>query len=375
MKIIGVALLEGDRDVVFPGPYLEAWAEPDLGSRMDFFRVSLIRIDTDEGIVGYGPHSGGLDEGVRKALIGRDPLKIGQFWYDYMDWHGESVDRSSYGGIYIALWDIAGKAAGLPISVMLGAKNDKMPVYAATTRLQDKEAQVETVLQLQSEGFRAVKLRMHRQNFRDDLVVMEAASRACPDLFLMVDANQNNFARGYNYWDMETSSLVARELQAMGFALLEEPRPRNDVEGLAKLAAENDILIAGGEHSPNIHAFSDHIKCNAYDVLQPDPIIGDFGISGLQKLGTISEYLGKQFMPHVCSLGSFALSFAAALHVVSNFPNCPYLEFPHDPPFVTIQSQQFYINQQFKPDKDGCVKLPLAPGLGLEVYEDAIFER
>jgi len=371
MKITNIEVLEGKRDISFPAPYYPAWTAPG-GRPSSSFRVTLLRISTDEGICGYGPFWGRVDDFIRNYLIGSDPLLIERFWFDCMNGREGGLGRSSCGAIDIALWDIAGKAAGLPISKLLGAKDDRVPVYAATSRLLDGDELAELALEIQAQGFRAIKLRMHRQCFKDDLAAVGAVREACPDMFIIVDANQNNRSVGYNYWDLPTAELVARELQAMGVAILEEPRGRYDMEGLSKLSENNAIRISGGEHSANIHEFREHLLRGTYGVIQPDPIIGDIGVTGMRKLGVISEYLGRQFMPHVCGLGAFALSFAAAVQVVSTLSNCPYLEFNHDPPFLTPDNQQFYINEKFTVGSDGCVGVPQAPGLGVEVLEDAI---
>ncbi|MCL2058985.1 MAG: mandelate racemase/muconate lactonizing enzyme family protein [Oscillospiraceae bacterium] len=370
MKIINVEVVGGKKEIALPAPYLAAWDSPG-GRPIRSFRASVVKVSTDEGIVGYGPCFGRLDASIREYLIGTDPLLVEQFWHDFMSGRVGTMGGFT-GGVDTALWDIAGKAAGLPISKLLGAKADKVPVYAATSRLLGTEEHVAQALELQSLGFRAIKIRLHRQDYRDDLEVVRAVRQACPYLMLLVDANQNNHSIGYNYWDKETSVTVACELQALGVAILEEPRGRYDMEGLREISQKYSILISGGEHCANMYEFREHLLKGTYDIIQPDTILGNFGVTGMRKIGVISDYLGKQIVPHVCGMGAFALSFAATLQVMSGLTNCPILEFPHDPPFLTVETQQFYLRDKFWIDADGAVRVPQSPGLGVEIDEAAL---
>ena len=95
----------------------------------------------------------------------------------------------------------------------------------------------------------------------------------------MVDANQNNSSEVYNFWSRRTAQQVARELDLLNVYFLEEPLPRNDVEGLAKIVASVDMFIAGGEHTPTVNDFKPHPLAGSYDILQPDITLG--GIWGL----------------------------------------------------------------------------------------------
>jgi len=370
MKITNIELIQTKKPIPLAGEYREAWFQPD-GIPRTSHAVSYYKIHTDEGITGIGP-GGALDDYVKRCLIGADPFKIEAFWHCAM--RGLDVfARGFYGGIDIALWDIIGKAAGLPVYKLLGTSADKIKVYAATSRLLSPEEHVEQVQHIMSMGFKAVKLRFHRPDYRDDIKVAEAVRKACGDeIVIVIDANQNHRSTKYRHWSRETARYICAALQELGIYFFEEPLNRFDYEGLASLASEFDMYIAGGEHCMHIYEFKEHFKQSSYDIIQPDVILGDIGITGIRKLGHTAEFYNKLIIPHVCSLGPFPISFSACAAASLGLSNCPMIEFPYDPPLLTYESQQFYSHFQFKVDSDGYAALPQGPGLGIEIDEEAL---
>ena len=369
MKITQIEVVKSQKPIPLPGEYKAAWFEPD-GEPVTSYGFAYYKVHTDEGITGYGPYAGGPDKYALQCLIGLDPFFVEHFWSSAMMGREVYINKCSYGGLDTALWDIIGKASNQPVYKILGAHRDRVKVYAATSRLLSPPEHVEQVRELMSLGFKAVKLRLHRPDFRDDLKVVEAVRKACgDDLMIVVDANQNHRAIHYEWWSRQTAKIVARELQNLNVFFLEEPLERRDYEGLAELSAEFDMYIAGGEHSLNIYEFKEHIERNTYDILQPDITLGDIGITGTKKLSIISDYNYKMIIPHVSGLGGFALNFAAMLHAAASLRNCPMIEYPFDPPFLTVETQQFYLKEKFIIDKEGYVALPHRPGLGIEIDE------
>jgi L-alanine-DL-glutamate epimerase-like enolase superfamily enzyme len=177
----------------------------------------------------------------------------------------------------------------------------------------------------------------------------------------------------YNYWSRKTAKWMAKELDKLDVYYLEEPLVRRDVEGLAELAASVDMFIAGGEHSTNIYEFKEYVVRGAYDILQPDLILGDIGISGIRKIAVLADYYGRFVVPHVCSAGGLALSLPATLHAVTTIDNCPILEYPYDPPILTAETQQHILKERINIDKDGYLKVPDGPGLGVEIEEEKLY--
>jgi L-alanine-DL-glutamate epimerase-like enolase superfamily enzyme len=271
----------------------------------------------------------------------------------------------------IACWDIIGKAINTPIYKLLGAYRSRIPVYAATSRILSREQHIDQVNELVARGFRAIKIRLHRPNPRDDLAIVQAIRSAVGNqLHILVDANQDNRPLKNEPWSIKTALWMAKELEKLGVYFLEEPLPRDDVEGLSRLADSVEIPIAGGEHSQTIYDFRQHVIRGAYDILQPDVILtGHIGIIGIGRLAATAEYFGKQVVPHVVSNGNFPLAFAATMHSMASAWNCPMVEYPCDPPILDTETLQPYLEKPFLIEEDGCIALPEGPGLGCSVIE------
>jgi len=369
MKVTRIEVIRSKKPIILPIGWKPAWW-PDI-KPVKSFSFSLFKVYTDEGIVGFGPYTGELTQFALSALIGLDPFHVEWFWSMCMRGRETCFNRGSYGGLEIALWDIVGKALGKPVYRILGAFRDCIMAYAATSRLLKPEQHVKQVLQLMDAGFKAVKLRLHRPKPEDDLKVVRAVKDAVgDDLTILVDANQNNQSISYRYWSRRTALKMARELDKLGVYFLEDPLPRRDVEGLSELAASVDMFIAGGEHSANIYEFREYLLRGAYDVLQPDVILGDMGITGIRKVAFVADYFNRLVIPHVRSGSSLPLGFAATLQAAATINNCPMIEYPYDPPVLTVETQQGILREPLVVDRDGTVKVPEKPGIGVEVDED-----
>ena len=370
MKVTKVETIRNKEPIMLPEPWRAAWREPS-GEPATSFGFSFYKVHTDEGIVGIGP--GGGDQDL-SALVGFDPFRVEEFWHTHMSGKCPDASIKRASGLEVALWDIIGKAANQPVYKLLGACRDKILVYAATSRLLEKEQHIRQVQEIMNAGFKAVKLRLHRPNPWDDLAVVEAVREAVGDgIMIMVDANQNNKSEGYNYWSRGTALKMAEELEKLNVYFLEEPLPLADVEGLAAIAASVDMSIAGGEHAPTIYDFKEHILQGAYDILQPDVILmGNMGITGLAKISNVADYFGKSVIPHVCSGGNFVLNLAATLQAMTTVENCPMVEYVYDPPILTVDTMHTIVKEPILIDEDGCIELSDKPGIGVEIDEEKL---
>jgi L-alanine-DL-glutamate epimerase-like enolase superfamily enzyme len=190
---------------------------------------------------------------------------------------------------------------------------------------------------------------------------------------ILVDANQNNPSVGYNFWPRRTALKMARELDKLNVYYLEEPLPRKDVEGLAEIAASVDMFIAGGEHTPTIYDFKEHITRGAYDIVQPDVILGgNMGITGIRKVADMADYFERLIIPHVCSGATFSIGLAATFQAMATVDNCPMVEYPYDPPILTVDTEQAIVKEPILIDGDGFVKVPDKPGIGIEIDEEKL---
>jgi D-galactarolactone cycloisomerase len=370
LRITRAERLRSKAPVPLALPWRAAWNGP-LATPVTALSYACYRLGTADGIVGYGP-----DTGADPALaLGADAGDVHTFWERHMGGRRAGTAGRNAAGLEIALWDILGKAANLPIYRLLGGGRDRLPVYAATSRLLSKEEHIAQVQALAEAGFRAVKIRLHRADPEDDLAVVEAVCKAAGGrVQVLTDANQNNAAPGYVFWSRATALRVARRLDELGVYYLAEPLPRQDVEGLAMIAGAVDMRIVGGEHTPTVFDFREHLARGAYDAIQPDVILGgNFGITGLRLAAAWSDCFGREIIPHVTGGGNSPLALPATLQAMATVANCPLVEYPHDPPILIPETLQAPLRVPLTIDDDGCLRLPDLPGLGVEV-DEAFFE-
>lgn len=367
MKVTKVQTLVSKQPLVLPEPWRAAWRGPDAPP-ITSFEFSFYKVYTDEGIVGVGPCTGHPDPGT---LIGYDPYRVEAFYEAEMSGRRSGNSGRGAAGLEMALWDIIGKAANLPLYKLLGARTNRIRVYAATSRLLDEHAMLEEVLSLKEQGYQAVKLRLHRQDPTEDLAVVETvADEVGDDMMILVDANQNNAGEGYEFWSRQTAQRMALALDDLQVYYLEEPLPRPDIEGLAEIAASVDMFIAGGEHTPTVYDFREHLARGAYDIIQPDVILGgNYGISGIRKAALLADYAGRLIVPHVMSGSHNAMGIAGTIHAMATVGNCPLVEYPCDPPILTPETSQAAVQEPIRVDADGYITIPERPGLGVTLDE------
>ena len=175
---------------------------------------------------------------------------------------------------------------------------------------------------------------------------------------------------GHHSWGFPTALAVARELELMQVRWLEEPLPRHDYDGLHRLRDKLDTLaIAGGEDNHGLHEFKLLIDRGCYDILQPDALLSE-GVGQMRKVAALAEASGLEVAPHTWGNG---IGLMANLHVAAAIPNCPFLEFPHDPPSgFTAAARDQMLLEPLTIEQDGCVHVPNRPGFGLVLDEERI---
>lgn len=346
-------------------PFRAAW-DPNPRKK---FAATVVRVHTDEGITGIG--SGDLMtgfEGHEHLFIGQDPFAIER--------HSQVLDNIDfhYGRCWpldLALWDLMGKASGQPVYKLLGARNHKILAYASTGEMVTPEERAERTRLLVEQGFRAMKIRFHHEHPRDDLRVVEAVRKAVGDrIEIMVDANQGwKMPWDTNrVWDLKTAYQVAKELEQLNVFWLEEPLPCHHFRGLAALREMVGIRIAGGEMNRRMHDFREMAFLGSLDVYQPDVALTG-GITQARKIADMVQAAGAWFSPHTWTNG---IGLMANLHLAAAVSHCPYLEFPYDPPVWTPERRDFIQRNKLMIDADGYLRLPDAPGLGVEPDPEAL---
>lgn len=350
-------------------PMYPAWAP---GSTWHRWGGTVCKVFTDEGIVGLGSPGYAsapiIESWIKPQLIGKDPFALEQ--------HARIFRGAGAAwGIEMALWDIIGKACNVPVYKLWGGFRDRVPAYASLIDVRSGEQRAEDILQIQADGWRATKLRIHDWTMKEDLAQVEAVRRAVGDDFtILVDANQAQQPGTPQpelsvVWTYERAVQTARELQKLGVYWLEEPLDRYDYDGLTRLAAAVDILIAGGENNRGLHEYRELIDRDCYDVIQVEAMVGET-MTQLRKACAYAEMHRKQCAPHH---GGGGLGFIAHLHLCAAIPNCPYVEVFHDLPGLSSDVFQWYLAEPVKLDPtDGCMAVPQKPGLGVELDEEKL---
>ncbi|GIV80320.1 mandelate racemase/muconate lactonizing enzyme family protein [Litorilinea aerophila] len=337
----------------------------------------LVKVMTDEGITGWGEvfcHdawaavTGMIEQTYKPLLIGRNPLDIEIIWEHLYNWtkdYGQKgITTAALSGVDIALWDIYGKATGLPIYQLLGgAFRQQIQAYATgmyITECADPAiALAEEACRYVEQGFRAMKMKVGFGIQADTRYIQSVRSAIGEDVELMVDAN--------HAYDVASAIRLGRILETYDIAWFEEPVSPEDVAGYCRVRQALDIPIAGGEAEFTRYGFRDLIVQGAVDIVQPDLCLTG-GISEGRKIATLASAWHVRCLPHVWGT---AVGLAAALHFLAALPNIPPSLNPQ-PLMVELDQTEHPLRQlTYLPGyvKDGFIQVPDQPGLGVEVDE------
>ena len=337
-------------------------------------QMCLLEIVTDEGVKGYGSPSGPYDlEVLRRILsdvigphlVGQDPSNIPYLWHKL--YHGEvsrnlghrSVGIAALSAVDIALWDLKGKVAGLPIYELLGGRYhiDGVRAYASSIYwdLSPDEA-TEQARGWLERGFGAFKLKVGRR-WREDCVRLRCLREALgPETTILTDANQS---LGRN--DALSLLNVLEEVEAYWF---EEPISVDDIEGHRLLRERRSaVRIATGENLYTRFSFADFVKREAVDVLQADASrVG--GISEARLIAEMAAAHHLEWNPHTFN---DIITVAANLHLVAASPHPAMFEWDitHNDLMTELADLTLELD-------GGRVRPPQGPGLGIEIDWDFV---
>jgi len=363
MKITRIAVTH--HDIALEPVFHPSWD----GRPRPRFAAAIVRVETDAGITGFG--SGDAMPGFpghQELFVGRDPLDMARH---YAVIESLSFHYGKHWPLDLALWDIAGKAAGKPVWRLLGGAKPSLTAYASLGQRRGLEETVEAVARRIDEGFQAVKLRFWRDDWREEVGIVEAVRKAHGDrIAMMVDCNQ----AWRMPWDtapsrgVDEALQIIKALEPFGLTWIEEPVFRGDYEGLKRLRRDGRIPIAGGELTREPHEARFMVDHGCFDVLQADAALAG-GISGLAPIARHCAERGVIFTPHTWGNG---IMLAAALQLTAGICHPPYIEFPHDPPYFSGAARDFMLAAPIAADAAGVLHLSEAPGLGVEVDEDRL---
>jgi len=332
-----------------------------------------VQVDTDDGVSGiFGPifqdQAYQIDTRLRPLLLGADALAVEKLW-DIMarhDRHGrKGYMMMAISAVDIALWDLRGKAMGLPVYRILGGPTrDAIPAYASmlghSLVPEDIVARAQAAL---AEGYGAQKWFFRygpgegRSALEKNMALVRTVREAVgPNADIMFDA--------WMGWDLPFSVEMGRRMADYSPRWMEEPLQPDRIESYAELRRQSPTPVAAGEHVYTRWGFFDYLRSDAIDVIQADP---DWtgGITEMLKICALASAYGRQVIPH-------GHSVAPALHVIaSQSPAiCPMLEYLeiHNP------QKQFFHKNKLMP-QNGIVQLPMGPGIGIELDPDIITDR
>ncbi len=327
--------------------------------------MSVLRLETDEGITGVS--TAWLPAAPREIaetaihyfkplIVGADAHDRERLWQEMMRMVRYLIPPKAASMIDIALWDIAGKQAGLPIYQLLGAYRHEIPAYATTEVFADDQGFIDATLTIRDTGYHACKLHGYTDPDKDIRLIAAVREAVGPDYRMMFDATS-----GYDFQD---ALRVGRALEQHGYYWYEDPVRDDDVAGNRHLARELDIPVLMGEStSRGIWPYANFLREESADALR---VVGDLvgGITGMRKIDALAEAHGRRAEPH--SYGS-TLVQAAHLHHMLASSNCEYFEMPY--PEGPLG---FGMKDHIEMSKDGIVSAPTAPGLGYEVDWDVV---
>ncbi|MDQ1280474.1 MAG: Mandelate racemase/muconate lactonizing enzyme family protein [Thermoproteota archaeon] len=337
----------------------------------DLVQWTFTEIRTDEAITGITPYAIAPDmlSLLKPAVLGEDPVNIQKIW-DKMYWRSFNQGRKgaaiiAMSQIDIGLWDIIGKKLKTPVYKLLGGYRDRVPGYGSGGVLSlSNEQLVKEQMNWVEEGFKAVKMKVGRRDWREDIERIKAVREAVGNnVDLMVDAN--------NGWSTSTAVRMAKRFEPYDVRWLEEPVVAEDYDGYTRVAASTDIPIAGGESEYTKFGFKELFLRRCIEICQAD--IGKVGgITEYMKVAGMAEAFNIPMCPHGIGLVS--------AHCVASTPNGTIVEFfdGNRYPNTTIRKFQEETGRWFMPHSirpvKGWIDLPTVPGLGLDPDLEAIEE-
>jgi L-alanine-DL-glutamate epimerase-like enolase superfamily enzyme len=322
--------------------------------------LGVVTVHTDEGIDGHaflGSSKQGADafvgplmEFIKPMIVGVNPLDIGAIWLRMWK-QNRSVSTNAIGAVDIALWDIAGKTAGLPIHRLLGSCRNRVPAYASSAWLDTPDDYSREALNFKSLGWPAYKVHPHGIP-REDIKICQAVREAVgDDMILMLDSM---WAYGY-----EDALRVGRAIEALDFFWYEDPLADEDIYNYIKLRGKLDIPILSTEYAPGrFYGMAQWIQQMATDMLRGDVMVSG-GITPMVKTAHLAEAFRMKCEIHH---GGNSLNNVANLHVTMAMPNCDYYEV-----FPCSGANKFGLVEDIEVDKHGFVYAPERPGLGYDI--------
>lgn len=357
----------------------------------------FVKVETDAGIHGWGECYTQTDrdrvietfvQEIGRYLVGRDPFAIKHFtqvmFTDFVGKRGAMDFYSALSGLEIGLWDIVGKATGQPVYNLLGGPcRPRIKLYANGWAHGDDEPQVvaERALALVERGFRAMKWDpfpgpyrsiISREDEQAAVASVQAVREAVgPDVALLVECHRRLAP--------QIASRMARRLEELDPFWFEEPVPARNLDALADVRAGTGLPVVTGEELYTKVEFREVFERRAADILNPD-VCACGGILELREIAAMADPYGVAVSPH--NYNSTTIGLAATLQASAGIPNFLITEYFVD---LTMESAGggsgrpsiegrggFLTPTPFQVEEGGYIRLPTAPGLGIELDEASL---
>ena len=331
--------------------------------------TTVVRIATDNGIVGWGEAQSPVSPNttativhdlVRPLIMGRDPFDIEAIWtrnYGAMRERGHPTGFyiDAIAGADIALWDIVGKAVGLPVHKLAGGRyREEVTLYAGIGGT-DPDKVADAAAEHVALGYRALKLHL--------LLDVEGVAKICravrqrvgPSIMIMVDVHMRQ--------TVANAILLGRHMESLDCTWLESPTVPDDIPGQAEITRALDMAVAIGEWTRTRYEMREQLERRAYDILMHD--IGRTGITEGHRIATLADTYNIPVAPHVG--GGGILSVAATVEFSASCPNFMIMEHGHHANAVKSK----ILKAPYEP-VNGSFWVSDRPGLGVDVDQDAL---
>ncbi len=330
---------------------------------------AIVLIHTDEGLTGIAEASAyGWPLRIREWVDWLSPELVG---HDPRDPrivpHPNGLSRPhdcAVAGIDAALWDLKGKIEGKKVCQLLKADPlDKVRLYASSgcryDWRKDPHQLIEEALEYVDMGYTAMKFRIGTE-WTWDGVTVDRFLGLVRELAQAVNGRMGLALEGNTRFTEDQAMAIGKEIDKLGFIWFEEPMPRDQIDGYARLCAALDLPVSGGEGFTTLEQFRPYLDKKAYDIVQPDA--GICGITECLRIGEMAHRFGVDLIPHSWHNGLMAMSNG---HMVAALPNPRFLE------LCMIQGPlQWEIIAGPPPIQDGYLVFPNKPGLGVDLADD-----
>lgn len=331
---------------------------------------TLVKVHTDEGIVGWGDTYGYgaakiisqiIRELLQPFLLNEDPLNNERLWeamyYGTQQYGRKGVVVRAISAVDIALWDIKGKRANLPIHKLLGAYRDKVPVYISGGYYRRGEGLMELQAEMEhwaEVGYKGVKMRIGMLSIKEDMERIRIARQALgEDAYLMMDAEF--------LWDDANAAIRAiKHFEEFNPYWIEGPCPLNKIQEHARIRKAIRTPIATGGQEYTRWGFFEWIRAEAIDIIQADAIVVG-GITEWLKVAHIADIHGLRVSPHE--------NWNLHSHLVAATPNALFIEYFD--PGMEIKVLDKVVVDPVAP-VDGYIAPPNKPGYGITYDEEKV---